>query len=851
MPLSADHTVHLSRAWMLGQELARGRVSAWSDHWFFGFPLGELYPPLGDLLVNAVHALGFGAMEWPTAYALAFTLVFILQGWVLLRMGKALGVGPIPGLIAALLILADPGFSREGGWMYTVYFGVWPQVLATSLVWLGFAELGMHHAPKEGRSESGTRTVVRAALCFGASLLAHPMALMMLAMGAPLFIACVGTRRREGDATRLDTFRASVALLSSALLLGFALSAWWWIPMLAHKGWMASYGWLFRPITAMVHWALDGRWAQRMPAAVGYCAALGIGWAALRGNGFARFAACFALVQWSCASTDFFWDLRLDRISEGFTHLQYQRFLIAAKPGFFLAAGAAVGVPAHLGITMLRRADPIPRLVGTARRGAAGLCLMVAAAGLIWLAIDNQRAMREHEVGEIQLERLPGHTGFESDYADFLLWARDRWDEREQDYRIAFKDQRNLHWFMDSTPSTHTPLYKIGFTPGDNFVHKPESRNRELLDALGVRYLVLRSNRKRDFPGEVARFGEIRVTERRLPESPRRAWLRGEGVQGTVTLVEGSPREGKMSVEVEGLGGDAPELVFAIGGYPRWRSSTGEWHEVPVHGSGAALDPKMRAAGEVRGGKALGDDGTEPTLIATPLSEDGRVDLTYHRVDVRDLLATLSSVLALLALLLLRFNRGPLVRPNAKMVAALDRFRAAIARVSHPLILLALAFALTAVLGQRWVSNRGDESERAVGWMDDGAAVDARGVSLGPLKTDMLIRPAVLLKRSRDSQVTFRGVELDERLQGWIAVEDDMAKLEKRGELRVRIEARHGDSSWSTLLDMPVRHRPDRVPIDLTTGELAGQRVDLRVVAQKSGKRAPLIGFDLELGEAP
>ena len=143
MPLSADHTVHLSRIAMFADELAAGRVRGWSTTWFFGTPVGELYPVLGDLAIVLLRALSFGALSWPQAYALGFTLVFTVQGWAMLRVGRALGLGPLPGLIAALLVLADVGAYREGGWMYTVYFGVWPQALATALTWLGLAELAV------------------------------------------------------------------------------------------------------------------------------------------------------------------------------------------------------------------------------------------------------------------------------------------------------------------------------------------------------------------------------------------------------------------------------------------------------------------------------------------------------------------------------------------------------------------------------------------------------------------------------------------------------------------------------------------------------------------------------------
>lgn len=112
MPLSADHTVHLTRAYLYGQQLAGGHLVDWSPAWFFGFPLGELYPVLGDLGVLTLRVLSLGLLDWTQAYALLFTLVFLTQGWVLLRCGRALGWGPVPGTIAGLLVLADVALKR-------------------------------------------------------------------------------------------------------------------------------------------------------------------------------------------------------------------------------------------------------------------------------------------------------------------------------------------------------------------------------------------------------------------------------------------------------------------------------------------------------------------------------------------------------------------------------------------------------------------------------------------------------------------------------------------------------------------------------------------------------------------
>src|SRR5690606_33649048 len=96
--------------------------------------------------------------------------------------------------IAALLVLTDAGFTREGGWMYTVYFGVWPQALANSLAYLGLGEVaralgwGASREEKVPSPREGVRRTVIAGVCFGAALLAHPIALPSLALGGLLVV---------------------------------------------------------------------------------------------------------------------------------------------------------------------------------------------------------------------------------------------------------------------------------------------------------------------------------------------------------------------------------------------------------------------------------------------------------------------------------------------------------------------------------------------------------------------------------------------------------------------------------------------------------------------------------------
>src|SRR5690606_30674534 len=221
-----------------------------------------------------------------------------------------------------MLMLTDAGFTREGGWMYSVHFGVWPQALATSLAWLGLGEVaralgwvpteGLEGGgePREPERDEGLRATVIAGVCFGAALLAHPIALPSLAIGGLLMVITLVPRAPV-------PWRTGLVRCAIAGLLGLLLAAWWLVPMLQHKAYMASYGWLYAPREVMLRWLIeDGRWAQRMPAAVGFTALLGIILASLGAGRVARFVALFAVVQWLLASDDAFWQLRLDRLSE-------------------------------------------------------------------------------------------------------------------------------------------------------------------------------------------------------------------------------------------------------------------------------------------------------------------------------------------------------------------------------------------------------------------------------------------------------------------------------------------------------------------------------------------------------
>ncbi|MGB1699443.1 MAG: hypothetical protein ACPHRO_05785, partial [Nannocystaceae bacterium] len=100
MPASGDHPVHLARAAAQTDALLHGQLRTWWTGWGFGTPVGDLYPPLPDLLVAAIQALSFGILSISQAYALAMLIGFSAPAWVLPRIARMVGLPSTAGVVA-------------------------------------------------------------------------------------------------------------------------------------------------------------------------------------------------------------------------------------------------------------------------------------------------------------------------------------------------------------------------------------------------------------------------------------------------------------------------------------------------------------------------------------------------------------------------------------------------------------------------------------------------------------------------------------------------------------------------------------------------------------------------------
>ena len=73
VPATGDHMIHMYKGWLMSEHLLpSGRVSGWSHMAFAGYPAGQYYPILGDLLVTATRWLTLAQLSWERTYAVFF-----------------------------------------------------------------------------------------------------------------------------------------------------------------------------------------------------------------------------------------------------------------------------------------------------------------------------------------------------------------------------------------------------------------------------------------------------------------------------------------------------------------------------------------------------------------------------------------------------------------------------------------------------------------------------------------------------------------------------------------------------------------------------------------------------------
>jgi hypothetical protein len=464
-PISHDHATHLFQAWHFWTEmLGRWRLRGWSHFWAFGYPAGELNPPGADLWVSGFRAMSLGLWSWPRTYAASLFGLVLFTTWAMYRFGRRF-LGPWTAVAAALLWLLDPGSSYQGGWDWWMNWGVWPCTLAMSFVLLTLERLD------RSLCGSGVRDVIWAGLGMGASLITHPLALIVCSVAIPLLVLDHGTRPTGLRSGWLYELLAAVGL-------GLAGSGFYLVPMLARSHLTLDFGLLGPSLSELGRNLVDLRLFDNMWPPILLLGLAG-GVLALRerrpGGLLLAPAAGICVLLSSDALINV---LHAERLTESVLKLEAYRMLLVAKLFFFPLVAQAVS-------WIVRRPA---KVWPTASRGRERVRWVVCVG--ILLPLLGPVCRRVYQVQIAKSFQSEKNTRGWSDLEALWAWSGGVRRQSATWYRIAYALPVHDHLSTAAPVFDRTPYYKIGYTPAQLFRNFPMSGEPELLQALSVRYVV-------------------------------------------------------------------------------------------------------------------------------------------------------------------------------------------------------------------------------------------------------------------------------------------------------------------------------------------------------------------------
>ncbi|MEW5847719.1 MAG: hypothetical protein AB2A00_02855 [Myxococcota bacterium] len=307
-------------------------LRGYNPNLLFGWPEGDDYALFVYLPAALLHVLSFGLISVETATALEMllaTLLWPLAFWLWFRQE----VGAWTALLAAVLVLWDPGWFHQIGTIPLLVVGLWPfrMSMATSMLVLMASQRWL----REGTRRAFVLLVVTSLIACqlhvgGWVFLGYGVAALWLAGGA------AGT-------TRERALRWVLVLVGATLATG-----WFMVPWLAQRELfinMSEPGEI-SAATLLQHLRALDPFGRLTPLELALCVGSAV-WLALRGKMAGRFAVASLLVGTVLAVRDVMVTLSPDALRPIFETLMYPRFLSYARGAMVFCAGVVVVVLAR------------------------------------------------------------------------------------------------------------------------------------------------------------------------------------------------------------------------------------------------------------------------------------------------------------------------------------------------------------------------------------------------------------------------------------------------------------------------------------------------------------------------
>ncbi len=669
-PSSRDHGIHYFQIRMLVEELLpSGRLWGWSGTLNHGYPYGESYPVLGYLWMAAAHLLSFGVVPLRVSYAWGLAALWMLSAgvawWLASSIVREIGRGeetatsqadtppcaePRPrssaevagwaGLCAATLWLVDPGASRQGGWNYLMFHGVWPQLLAATL-WA--ASLGL---TLRALAQPTPRRIAAAVLVLGGSLWAHPFGLLTATLSGVAWMVVVlaspGAQRWPGP------WRTWAVIHGGAALLGCA----WVFTFLGSAASMARSPVPWAPLAQLGADMLQGQLLPGQWAWAGLLVVVGIAVVLRRGGTLGWLTLGLVLGVLALASEEAITVLRLDLVLAGFKNLQFPRYAIPLKPLWFALGG--VGLARVISWAAAWRGEPRSpswESMAWVRRAVAALVL----APLVATVVPQADRLVARPIGAIDTLGSDELRGAEQRLADALRQEAEALPaDRPLTVAVMRMDMGGGTYPIATTADAGARLALDSHIPTVNFKYRLR-RGPASYASLGVTHVIHDRPVPEEEPKlvaaleEVGKYGPFTLERFTPPQGRARRVAQLQRGKGEVTVVEQTAE--RVELEVSGMDGGG---VLIVGRAPhhRWRLT----HD----GEPLEIEPKVV-------------DNRGMSVISAAIPGPGRVVLEYWRSDRERWSPWVSGAVLLLALVGLGFS-GPALAaarpgPTARRVA--------------------------------------------------------------------------------------------------------------------------------------------------------------------------------------
>ncbi len=641
-PVSHDHPAHLFNAWLTSDVLIpRGELRGWSDLWFAGYPANDLYGPGGSLWVCLFRWLTFGRLTWGATYGLAMWALLVLVPMSAYVFGRAF-VGRTAGLVAGLCLALTKGSWYDLGWFWILEMGVWPFALgaALTLIALSVARGYLLHG--------GARRLVASSLWIAASLVGHPMSLIVLGLAGPVLVGYVVLERGR-EATR------PILRAAGALVLAVGLCASWLIPFITKSSYSQKLGetWLdlgevLAPVAQLN--LLGTEWRLVMGLSV-----VGLGFAIARRQYGVLMVVVLGATMALLASTTVLYQLRLFDILPPLASIQYPRFLGIIRVLCYVVAGYATHELWRLmwpTLLALRHGPRNERL-----RGALAIALPVGL--MVPFLSDVKSYFRENHTVKDESLVTRADVPWWGDFQAAVAYLNERLSDAPWSRIGAFGNPYD-HVFSLLPVLTGRPVYSGGYVPAHTYVYFFDGqRDAATLEAVGVRYVLAMGNfgdGRKDLK-LLETFGNLKVY---VVEGLRDAEPRRVSAMGRCTVTEEAIGDETLVFSVTESDGPCRVRIHRAD-YPNWTVTY-----TPDDGAASTL-PIERVA--------LHAASLYPAFMSVEVPGDGAVVLKFE--DTRgDVLGFWLSAVSWLGLVALVLGSMPLGRLGRRRDWWLDRVRA-------------------------------------------------------------------------------------------------------------------------------------------------------------------------------